>query len=306
VTNTTPTTFQGTIYGHELWCERPLGWLDHEPGSDKPIVVTIADTSEFSSLDQRNDAHEAAAETRVELTTLGDGRMVAELDVLGAFVLDPVRLQILAPVPPPTRYALWEHTLYSWSIPLLLSASGRLVLHAAAVDTEAGAVLVVGPTTRGKTSFASEAVKRGYRLLGEDGIAIRVDSGTGRATAYPGCSGVRLRHDDEGHPVAKVTQAVPHGMRCSEPRPVAAIIALAPRTADGTTVERLSAAKAISALRINSLAFPEALPRLYSTLVAVVSGTPVATASLREGLIHLPSEIERLIAWASHVQAVAA
>ncbi len=297
---------QGTIYGHEVVSNVALGWLDHQPPDDLPISVVVTDTTEHNSVDGGNAATRGSNDAGVSVRPLADGRIVAELRELGSYVLDPVRLQVLAPTPPVERHEVWEHTLYSWAIPMLLTSGGRFLLHAAAIETSAGALLVVGPTTRGKTSFASEAVRCGFRLLGEDGIAVRLDQHSGRAVAYPGCRGIRLRHDDEGRPTPKVTRDVPDSLRCCEPRPIAAIVALAPRTAEGTTPKILGAASAISALRVNSFAIPSALRGLYPTIAKIAGIVPVATTSLRDGLTYLPSEIERLVTWSLRLPAAAA
>jgi hypothetical protein len=297
-------TVQGTIYGHELISPIPMGWLDHEAPHDRPVHVSIKDTHAYEVLPVRHLPPGTPRETRFSVQALPDGRIVAEVSVLGAFVLDPESLQITAPDPSGHDHSHWEHTLYSWAIPLLLAASGRLVVHGAAIETPAGALIVVGPSTRGKTSFAAAAVQAGYRLLGEDGIAIKLQSGV--PVAYPGCLGVRLRHDSNGNPRAKVTTPIPQELRCSEPRRVAAVVALRERTTEGTAPTRCGAAVAVSALRMHAFSASESLAGLYPTMAAVARAVPIATASLRDGLRYLPDEVERLVNWVSDTQISAA
>ena len=287
-------TAQGSLYGHTLLSDVALSWLDNAPVVDDPIRIVVTDTSSFRTLDPTTPSCDQR--DGIAFQTLDDGRVVCEMARLGAFVLKPAALEIFAPEPTQHR-SIWEHTLYAWAIPLLLASSGRLVLHGAAIDTGAGALVVIGESTRGKTSFAAEAVRRGYRLLGEDGIAVRIDSRTGTPIAYPGCLGVRLRHGPDGTPRRKVTSALPASSRCSQALPLAAVVALAPRTPTGSAPEIGGAALAIAALRANCFAMPEALAGLYPTIVGIARTVPVASVALRDGLSFLGEEVDRLVRW---------
>lgn len=294
------TLLRGELYGYELWCEEPLGWLDQAGSAgrqlDDAIHVVLGDTSTYKVL-APEFLPPGPREARSEVMHLADGRIVAEISVLGSFLLDPKKLEVVAPSPVAEYRAQWEHTLYSWVIPLLLAAAGQLVLHAAAIETTVGALLVVGPSTRGKTSFAAAAAANGYRVLGEDGIAVRLEPSSGMALAYAGCQGVRLRHDATGAERKKFTEALPDDARCRQPRPIAAVVALAERSTHGTEPKVLGAASAISALRANSFSTPESLLGLYPTIAGLARSSSVALVSLRHGLADLPGEVDRLTGW---------
>lgn len=286
---------QGSLYGHELVCDVTLGWLDQAPVVDSPIRIHVGDTNSFrafASPPPNSDLSDAIA-----FGTLSDGRLVCHLVSLGAFVLNPVTLEIHAPEPSERAKSFWEHTLYAWVVPLLLASTGRLVLHGAAIETPSGALLVIGKSTRGKTSFAAEAVRCGYRLLGEDGIAVRLDTKTQSPIAYPGCLGVRLRHGADGQPRPKATSALDPGSRCSQPLPLAAVVALCERTPYGTVPAVSGAAVGVAAMRSNCYTMPGALPGLYPLMAAIARSVPVATVSLRDGLSYLADEVERLVSW---------
>lgn len=289
---------RGTIYGHALMSNAAFTLLDQQPEHDQPIWVTVTDTESFRELPETNRNVVPAVDVR----PLADGRIVAEISGLGAFVLDPSHLGILAPPARPGSGAIWQHTVYSWAIPLMLIRSGRLILHAAAIETTAGALIVMGPSMRGKTSFAAEAMRSGYRLLGEDGIAIRIDE-SGRPIAYPGSRALRLRHGLDGLPKVKETEEVQRQFRRTEPLPVAAVVALRERTDTGTHPEILGAAKAIGALRLNSFSFADSMAALYPTFGALARSVPVAAVSLRNGLPHLADEVDRLVRWAVSTEA---
>ena len=75
-----------------------------------------------------------------------------------------------------------------WAV--LLQQRGVMPLHAAAVKTPAGAVLLLGHSGHGKSSLATALVKRGYALLADDvtGLVVR----DGRVTALPSFASLRL------------------------------------------------------------------------------------------------------------------
>ena len=82
----------------------------------------------------------------------------------------------------------------------LLQQRGMLTLHAAAVATDAGAVLFAGRAGRGKSSLVAALVRRGYAMLSDGFTAVAwnadetAPSGQ-RFTAFPGLAGLRLRPD---------------------------------------------------------------------------------------------------------------
>ncbi len=77
----------------------------------------------------------------------------------------------------------------------LLQQRGVATLHAAAVATEAGAVMLLGRSGIGKSSLAAALVERGYPLLADDVTGVMLDAG-GRPVALPAFAHQRLW----GHP----------------------------------------------------------------------------------------------------------
>ena len=74
---------------------------------------------------------------------------------------------------------------------ILLQQRGVATLHAAAVATEAGAVLLLGRSGIGKSSLAAALVERGYPLLADDVTGVMLDAG-GRPVALPAFAHQRL------------------------------------------------------------------------------------------------------------------
>ncbi len=73
----------------------------------------------------------------------------------------------------------------------LLQQRGVAALHAAAVATEAGAVLLLGRSGIGKSSLAAALVERGYPLLADDVTGVMLDAG-GHPVALPAFAHQRL------------------------------------------------------------------------------------------------------------------
>jgi len=65
--------------------------------------------------------------------------------------------------------------LFGSAIGALLFQKGYLVLHASAIKTEKGAVLFCGHSGSGKSTTLQELIKRGYKKLSDDTIALYYD-----------------------------------------------------------------------------------------------------------------------------------
>lgn len=72
-----------------------------------------------------------------------------------------------------------------------LQQRGLLTLHASGVETEAGAVLFAGRSGSGKSTLLAALIERGYAMLADDVIGIRLDA-CGRPIALSAFPAVRL------------------------------------------------------------------------------------------------------------------
>jgi hypothetical protein len=80
-----------------------------------------------------------------------------------------------------------EHLLIDQVLPRVLSHLGRLVLHAGCVATPRGAIALLGDSGAGKSTLCAEFARKGYPLLGDDGIAVTHSGTEFEAIAtYPG------------------------------------------------------------------------------------------------------------------------
>lgn len=86
-----------------------------------------------------------------------------------------------------------SHLLLDQVLPRLLAHQGALVLHAAAVDTRGGAVLLVGRSGSGKSTLAAALAGTGLAVLADDAVVLR-EEGDG-LVAVPTYPGLRLQAD---------------------------------------------------------------------------------------------------------------
>lgn len=107
-----------------------------------------------------------------------------------------------------------EHLLADQIWPRLIAHQGHLVLHAAGVATPAGAVLIAGPSGRGKSTLTASLHQRGFALLGDDAMVVGSDGGQPSCRAvYPSMRlfpdsianlfGADVRHSEVAHYSAK-------------------------------------------------------------------------------------------------------
>ena len=153
-----------------------------------------------------------------------------------------------------------EHLLADQVLPRILAHEGRLVLHAGAVDTASGAIVVVGLSGSGKSTLAASLHQAGYPLLGDDAVILA------DGPEVPHCSAVyrSLRlYEDSIHSIFTVPVRLEkvahysskryvrdldeHGYAPS-PVPVRGMVFLAPEPSKTIEARRMSAAEACMAM----------------------------------------------------------
>jgi hypothetical protein len=134
--------------------------------------------------------------------------------------------------------------LLSSAICALLHQRGLLPLHAAALATPRGAVLLAGHSGAGKSTLLAEFVRRGFSMLADDITPVAMD-GAGQAMATAAVPSIRLWADAAnhlGHDVATLSRFHPDAEKyivpalarfVAAPQPVAAIYVLQ-RDSDAT------------------------------------------------------------------------
>ena len=193
---------------------------------------------------------------------------------------------------------------------VLLQQRGVVPLHAAAVHTTAGALLLIGRSGDGKSSLAAALVERGHALLADDvcGLALR----DGRVMALPSFASLRLWKEtlkQMGAPL-KVRSRVRPGVEkfwveassaCTQALPVCAAVVLKPSHHPGIRTAPVSQSDAFGLLcehthRKRVLRAMGQRPAHFRVVAAMARQVPM----LRAWRPHQPFLLEEL---ADHVEA---
>jgi len=180
-----------------------------------------------------------------------------------------------------------EHLLLTvvWSV--VLAAHGAEPLHGTVVARGGSALAVIGPSGAGKSTAGWGLIRRGWRLVSDDLLAV---DGEGRATV--GSANVRLAVGHgaaQGSPDGKVLRPA---ALSPAPVPLTTIVALSP---EQRVVARLEPRAALRALRDNLYnpvhTHPGQGVRRFRLLTDLVERTTIYAAPAR-GVT--PDELERL------------
>ncbi|MPV48525.1 hypothetical protein GCG21_00565 [Pseudactinotalea sp. HY160] len=241
---------------------------------------------------------ETAESVLATATTTGSGyhlRFYGTCDVEIDRALTTVVTHAVTGADPDTVAVLVSGTVLSF----VLAMRREPVLHASAVEVEAGAVAFVGGSGMGKSTMATLLCAAGGRLVTDD--VLRVDLRGARPRCYLGGTALRLRKSAaelsalfDTRPARRVTgdgrDALTMAPAVRELLPLAAIVIPVPRhDAPGSRPElvRLDPARALLALlrfpRIVGWEDPDTLDRQLQELGAIVEAVPVHVAGLPWG-----------------------
>jgi len=283
----------GSLYGFEVESELPLQRLNGATGTRGALTIERAPKPfELPERDPDGVLEDDEGRRWYASYDLGDGRCLICMPPAGSFVLDAPSGQVLVE-DGGFDDELLEHRIGSSVICTLLAERGDLALHAAAVEVGGAAVILCGPTHRGKSTLARALGDAGRPLLAEDGLTVAL--GDDRATAYPGARGVRIRANGTGDR-PRVTLLPDPGPREPQPSPVAAIVLLGER-GTGLDVERLEPARALALLTPNLIhaGSRRAIGAAFSRLAALLQTTPAFQAKLPDDLARLPAASAELL-----------
>ena len=88
-----------------------------------------------------------------------------------------------------------DHLYQNQVLPLALSKSGRVVLHASAIETSGHAIAFVGASGRGKSTLAVAFARDGIPCIADDGLVL--DAEDGHLWTVPGHPSIRLWEDSQ-------------------------------------------------------------------------------------------------------------
>jgi hypothetical protein len=277
----------GSVYGFEVKSGLPLRRLNSAAGTRGELKVEAARRGQLpasaegpvsSLIDDEGRCWYASYE-------LEGGGCLIDLPPSTRFLLEPDEGRIVVDSRDDDAELL-EHRIVSSAICTLLAMRGDLALHASAVELEGRAVLFCGPTLRGKSTLARALGEAGYRILGEDGIAIA--PGEDEPIAFPGARGVRVRSHGEGwHRTELLADAGPGE---PPPCPVAAVIQLNER-GGALEAERLEPSRALALLTPNLIhtGARASLGDAFARLALLLGSVPAFGVSLPDDLEALPA-----------------
>lgn len=283
----------GSLYGFEIESDLPLRRLNPADGTRGKLAVVQAEKSlDAPAQEPVSTLVDDAGRRWYASYELENGCCLLELPPSGSFKVDPAAGRVVVDRDDGDAELL-EHRIASSALCVLLALRGDLVLHASAVEVDGRAVLFCGPTQRGKSTLARALGEAGYRLLGEDGIAIEL--GGKRPIAFPGARGVRSRRrDEQGRNRTELVNDPGGG--APPPCPVAAVILLGER-GETLSVERLEAARALALLTPNLVhsGGRGAIGAAFANLATLLGTVPAFTASLPDDLDLLSESAQDLL-----------
>ena len=274
-----------SIYGYEVESTLPLRRLRKQPGPRGKIGIAEGPPTLLDRVGDLLAYREDEGET-FAVASAGAIHLVA-CSATGAYELDARRRRVR--VAATATQGMWEHRLLSVVLPMMLSADGELMLHAAAVRLGPGALLLCGPARRGKSTLALTLARLGYPVLSEDGSAVeRVD---GSWVVWPGAAGVRIRGTRGREPeVVSSRGPEPDGAA-----PVIAVALLTPRQAR-LGIERLAPARALAAIS-GHLIHPggrAAAAVAFGAAADLLGQIPAFELTMPDGLAGLPAAAAEL------------
>jgi hypothetical protein len=110
------------------------------------------------------------------------------------FHLDAARLTLRCA--PAEEGLNWQQVLLGRILPNVGLERGYEALHASAVESPEGVVAVLAPSGMGKTTLATELMRRGWPLFADDVLVLSAD--TGGLRAYPGAPLMNIAPHDTG------------------------------------------------------------------------------------------------------------
>jgi len=270
-------------FGFRVRCGAPLRFLRSGGGGEPLDVVVASEPAQRPATAPCADWPLAGlgGKVRGTLYQLNQGFEFWTTDI-GAYRIDPEAGRI--ELPACDDHLAREQRLWTTPAALCFMHRGDVPLHAAAVETDAGAVLLAAPHHRGKTTLALAFHRLGFRVLSEDLACCRLDP---ELTLLPGPALLRIRPDVyDGSPPqgthivatrpSRVYIAVDADRRGSgAPVPITAIVFLR-ESASGIAMERAPVATAIRDLWTLGFHLPTqaARARSFTQLTQLADAVP--------------------------------
>ena len=300
------------LYGYEV--ESPLGFTLLRSGAGERGRLIIEPTSEEELIGRAGELvwWSEVDGSRYVLANVPGGTL-GWCSTSGAYLTEPAaaRLRVVRQ----GSQENWEHRLGAVMAPLLLAGRGDLSLHAATIETEAGALVVCGPSGRGKSTLAAALATAGAAIASEDGTVIS-DLDTA-PRAWPGLTGVRLTGPAmralgvpsvNGGPENKARRLLTHdgAESGSRPIPVGAVLVLRQRGGSAVSIRPLDPIDALPAVMPSAIyAGPPALEQTLNLAARLLERIPAYEVRLPDDLTALGRAAATLLGMAGRVRSAA-
>ncbi len=294
----------GSCYGYDIRSKIPLRYLRRSGG--EPLEV-VTHRVECPTPDARlwEDWPAQENETVHVRTYLAGDTVQMWFEGDGWFIVEPSRSRIAVPADHDDPVRL-EERLFGMPVMLCFVARGDIPLHAAAVDTGHGALLIGAPSEHGKTTLSAGFWREGYRVLTEDLACIRLGD---RAEVLPGPASLRLRQDVAAGMGMPTRPGAPNGARTrvpvlqddddddSSPVPLRGVVML---TGTGDEIS-LTPVPTVEAIRliwelVVTLEEPFDSSRCFAAVADLASALPVWELTRPMTLESLPKVVAELVA----------
>jgi len=261
-------------------------------------------------------AHRYAGDVEVRLWAADDLWRVRTSDVGDFDITDGGHTITWRPSPAlPRNEELARFDILGRVLPLALHRGGALSLHGSAVATADGAILMLGPKGRGKSTLAVALAQSGAPLLTDD-VAV-VEHRDGVSMVRPGVHSVRLWPDsasqlgtDAYGPTGSVGRkllihSLPDALLAMEPAPISAVYLLEPTEGgdveDEVAREHLSSVDAARRLlgqaTAGNLLGGAAAAQLLERTAEMVRRAPTYVLRIPRSMTKLPQVVDQLLGW---------
>ncbi len=301
----------GSCYGFRVRSSFPLRYVRSPAAEDDAPALEVAEGEVRGpgAASELVQTWEAVPDRRPPTRLFREDRaFTVEFGASTRFRVEPGRGRILAPTAAPESLKAVRRETLLWMTPagLAVRHRGYLAIHAAAVEVEGKAALVVAPGGSGKSSTAAAFWAAGHRVLADDFSCCR-SGGEEEPVVFPGPALIRLRPDAVEHLTlddVRVTARTPgrrhlalEGARRGggDGVPLAGIFLLETNVGP-TRLTWVSAEQAIRDLWAMSFYLPEAADRArcFRGLGGLVGRVPVWRISRELRWEKLPEVVDRI------------
>jgi len=301
--------FHYSIYGVSIASEVPLRYPEGLKVARPQIRLKLGSTDLIERLVAGRQSTKASDWYTQE--TLRDGSLCLRWKGLADYTVSHDGGEVACCASPSSDAESVNMYLLGQVLSFALLRKGVEPLHATAVVVDGHAIGFLGASGDGKSTLAAAFLERGHRLLTDDMLVIRDNSG--RLTAYPGPSRIKLYPEiaqqilrsSSGKPMNHLTPKLviplPDHSLCREPMPLDVLYKLpGPRTrVQSIRIRKLSQQRALVELLRHTFntsdVQPSRLKQQFAAAAQLAHRLPVKNLSHPRVLSALPAVVDMIL-----------